>query len=1093
MRIAVPLLATLVAFSSFAQAPTAEVTGRVTDPSGGVVANAAVEVLNTGTGVKWKTLTNGEGYYTAPILPPGNYRVTVSAAGFRPSARPVTLVVEQVARVDFSLVVGAVTETVEVTGAGPLLESSTASLGQLIQQEAVADLPLNGRNYLSLAKLSMGVAEPSGIGQAGTAGDRAKNGGSFVANGVRSDMNNFILDGIDNNAKIVNLSSNANVIIEPSVDAIQEFKVETNNFSAEYGYSAGAVVNATIKSGNNGFHGDAFEFLRNDHLDALNYFVQPGSVKPILQRNQYGGTFGGPIRKNKTFFFGSWEGTRQNQGNTLVNTIPTSAMIQGNFAGQKPIFDPASLTTTSGQNVRTQFPNNAIPASRFAPAAAAVSALIPAPNAPGVSNFVVSPLQTTHKDQFDFRGDHNFSDNDRFFARYSFYKYYFDNPGPFPAPLIGTTNFQSSINNQTGNEGALGETHVFGANLVNEFRAGYNRISNSLEPFVNQYLDQQFGFAGFPQQPGVTGLPNISITGYSNLGEAAFLPDAKGSDTFVVSDSISWSKGKHFVKAGFEYRWVRSRFHIDGNARGSPSFSGVFTNNPQSPSATGNGFADFLLGDANNATLSNIFIGDLRYKYYGAFINDDWKVTPKLTFNLGIRYEIWTPPIERNNQQGNFLLGPQKLIYPDNAMPLGIPSSLIEPIPGGIDSRGLLENRYNNWSPRLGVAYQILPHTVIRAGVGIFYGEPDAQGASGRPPAEPPFRINNTYPTDNLHPIVTLQTGFPANALSPTTFSQSAATFIAWNPGMLTAYVAHWSFSLQQQVGQWVVDANYVGTKGTHLSTVYNVDLPLPGPGSVASREPIPGFGSIQFQDSMGNSNYQALQMHGERRFASGLSVVASYTYAKFIDLSEGGLAADLAVRNARDVFWEKALSTADMRHRFVVSYLYELPFGTGKRFKIGNAVANGVLGNWQVNGITTIHSGQPFTPELNFSSANTGDNRPNGLRNGNLPSGQRTPTHWFDVTAFAAAPNYLFGNAGRDIVTGPGAVNFDFSLFKRFPVRKLLGELGEVQFRGEFFNLFNHPQFGQPNATVNIPQGGTITFLSNSMRQIQFGVKILF
>ena len=1083
-----------VLLSCFAQEPTATLFGRITDASGGVAPNVAVEIGNVDTGVKWVVKTNGSGYYTQPLLPPGNYQITAKLEGFRPMTRTINLAVDQVARVSFALEIGAVTETIVVTSAPPVLENGTASMGQVVSTRAVRDLPLNGRNYLDLAKMALGVAEPSGAGTPGTTGDRAKNGGGFVANGVRSDMNNFILDGVDNNAKIPDLSSNSNVIIQPSVDAIQEFKVETNNFSAEYGYSAGAVVNATIKAGTNSLHGTAFEFLRNDQLDARDYFLQPTAKKAILQRNLYGGTVGGPLVKNKTFFFGSWEGTRLNQGSTLVTVIPTAAMRGGNFVGQKPIFDPASLAPNpaGAGSIRTQFPGNIIPASQIDPRSAKISALIPDPNNPGANNYAVAPEQRDKRNQYDLRGDQNFSDKDKLFLRYSYYNLNFVAPGPFGPPLVGSTAFQTSINDQSGHEAAIGESHLFSANLVNEFRAGYNRISNALAPFTKDYITQQFGFVNVPQQPGVTGLPNIVITGFSNLGEAAFLPDAKGSDTAMISDNVLWTHGNHFFKFGGTYRWVRSRFDIAGNARGTFNFDGSFTQNPLSRGNSGNAYADFLLGDASGGTLTSIFIGDLRYKYYGGFINDDWKVTPKLTLNLGVRYEIWTPPFERNDLQANFVIGPNKLIYPNNKVPAGIPSSLVENIPSGVDSRGLLEFHKNNWSPRLGLAYQLANNTVIRAGGGMFYAEPDAQGASGRPVANPPFRVTTTYPTDQLHTNLTFQNGYPANALTFQSVDPSSTTFVAYAPDLKPAYYYHWSFGLQQQVGTYLLDANYVGTKGTHLATNYDYNTPYAGGTPVAARRPVPGFGTLTYQTSMGNSDYNALQARVERRYASGLAMLVSYTYSKAIDLSGGGLVADLALRDVRNVGLERALSSSDMRHRFVVAYMYDLPFGHGQRFNITNRALNAVAGDWQLNGITTVHSGQPITPLTATSSANTGNARPNRIADGNLSSDQRSVNHWFDTSAFVLAPQYNFGNSGRDVIISPRAVNFDFSALKKFPVKKL-GEAGLIQIRIEMFNILNHPQFGQPNPRVDIPSGATITYLTTPMRTIQFGVKVIF
>ncbi len=1098
MRLLLALCATMV--PCLAQEPTAILAGRITDGTGGVAPNVTVAVLNTETGAKWQAKTSASGYYTVPLLPPGKYQVSTQLEGFRPITRTVTLVVDQLARLDFTLEVGAITETIVVTSQPPVLENGTASLGQVVQGKAVNDLPLNGRNYLDLAKLTAGVGEPSGAGLAGTAGDRAKNGGAFVANGVRSDMNNFVLDGVDNNAKIPDLSSNSNVVIQPSVNALAEFKVETNNFSAEYGYSAGAIVNATIKGGTNQLHGTIFEFLRNDDLDARDFFLPHNAVKPIYRRNQYGIAAGGPIVKNKTFLFGSWEGTKFDQGSTIVNTVPTPAMRLGDFSapGLKPIYDPASLVPNGAAFTRSPFPGNMIPASQIAIPSGKISALIPNPNVPGVNganNYIVSPVQTDDRNAFDFRGDQNFSDRDKLFLRYSYYTLNFVAPGPLPAPLIGSTAFQTSANAQSGHEAAIGESHTFNSNLVNEFRTGYNRISNSLAPFEKTPLDAQFGFVGIPQQGGIGGLPNMTINGFTNLGEAAFLPDAKGSDTFSVSDNLLWNHGNHFIKIGGMDRWVRSRFDIAGNARGTFGFTGVYTQNPASAatrSASGNAYADFLVGDAASGTLTNIFIGDLRYKYYGGYINDDWKVTPRLTVNMGVRYEIWTPPYERNNNQANFLLGTDKFIFANNNIPAGFPANLVTTIPSGVDSRGLTDFHKNNWSPRLGVAYQLASHTVFRGGGGVFYAEPDALGAAQRPVANPPFRTTTSYPTDQVHTNLTFATGYPANALNGLAFDPTAATFIAYDPNLKPGYVIHWSGGVQQQVGQFLIDANYVGTKGTHLSTNYDANTDYAGGTSVAARRPYQGFGSLMYETSMGNSSYNALQMRVERRYSNGMTVLGSYTFAKSIDLSGGGLLADLHLRDVANVGLERSLSSFDQTHRLVVSYIYDLPFGQGQHFGISNPILNAVAGNWQLNGITTVRSGQPFTPSMSFTSANTGDPRPNRIGNGNLPAGEREVTHWFDLAAFNAAPNYQFGNAGRDIIFGPGGVNFDFSASKGFRL-KILGEAGEFQFRAEMFNIFNHPQFALPSPQVDIPAGGQITFLQNPMRTIQFGAKVVF
>ena len=583
----------------------------------------------------------------------------------------------------------------------------------------------------------------------------------------------------------------------------------------------------------------------------------------------------------------------------------------------------------------------------------------------------------------------------------------------------------------------------------------------------------------------MTGLPAIDITGYSSLGEAAFLPDAKGSDTFQVNDSVLWSKGKHYLKAGGEYRWVRSRFDIDADARGVFSFTSGFT---------GNAFADYLLGDPHTATLNSELYGDQRYKYYGAYINDDWKVTPKLTLNLGIRYEYETPAYERNNLQSNFVVGPNILIFPNNKIPPTtlIPASLAGNIPAGMDPRALMEAHHNNWAPRAGLAYQLSRDTVIRIGGGLFYAEADANGASSRPVSNPPFRTTYTYTADNIHPTLTFTTGFPVNAENPVYFDQSASSLIAWNAYSAVPVVYKWSANLQQQIGKYLVDAGYVGTKSTHLMVQYDINQDYPGGTSTAARRPYQGFNTITYQDSMGNSEYEALQMRIQRRYSNGISLLVSYTWNKSMDLGSGSLVADLAVRNVDDVGWERAVSSGNVRHRFVTSYTYALPVGRGKPFNFKNRALAGIAGDWQLNGITTIRDGQPFTPVLSTSSANTGTARPNWNPYAGTPGFQPAVNDWFDLAAFTTPKQYNYGNSGRDILYGPGAINFDASLFKRFPVKKL-GESAQVQVRFEGFNIFNHPNFGTPNANITVAQAGSITTLTTGVRILQAGVKLLF
>ncbi len=1071
---------------AFAQQPTAQITGIISDSTGAVVPAADIKVSNVNTGMHWEAKSNESGNYAFSNLPPGDYQISVSREGFTTVNRTgINLVISQVARLDFTLNVGSTNQSVEIKATAPLLESANASVGQLIETRAVSDLPLNGRNYLQLAKLSTGVLEPK-------PGDRNAAGGSFIANGVRAQLNNFLLDGIDNNSKIVDQQNSSPVVVQPSVDAVQEFKVETNNYSAEYGYSAGAVVNASIKGGTNQFHGDLFEFLRNDKMDARNYFASPTAPKPELRRNQFGGTLGGPIIKNKAFLFGSWEQTRERDGITYVTTVPTAAMRGGNFSGQPAIFDPNTTQDLGGGKYsRTPFPGNRIPLDRFDPAAAKLLALFPDPtNSASFNNYVVSPVEALSSNRFDFRHDLQISQNDNLFARYSYFTYDYSYPGPFDPPLVGSTSFQNSIKSTLGNSAALGETHVFSPRMVNEFRAGYNRVEDVLQPFVKDYVDDQYGLGGIPAQPGVAGLPSISISGFTTIGEATFLPNSKISEALTFEDHVTLLLGKHNLKFGGNYRFVRSWYAISSSARGTYTFNGAFSQDPQNRSKTGSGLADFMLGIPSSGGISNFLAGDIRYKYWGAFLQDDWKVTSKLTVNAGLRYEIWTQPVERTDRQANFYLADLKLAYANNKIPADVPSAYVENVPSGVDSRSLLKNLYKNFAPRLGFAYQAAPSVVLRGGAGVFYADAPFIGASGRLPANPPYAISNSYPTDNITPILYLSTGFPAGSVTALNFN--SVNISAFSPDLKNGTVYHWSFGLQKQVREYVFEANYVGTRGTGLPLGYNINQAYAGPGSVASRRPFQGFNNITAQLPMGVSSYNALEVRAERRYASGFSMLASYTYSKSLDNGGEQLIGDLNLRDVNNVDWEYSLSSGDMRQRFVTSALYDLPFGHGRRFDIGNPVLNAVVGNWQVNAILTVHTGQPFTPALGVSSANTGAARPNRIGDGNLPSDQRSVQVWFDKAAFTTPPQYQYGNAGRNILFGPGATNVDFSVFKRFPLKRLK-EGSELQFRAESFNFLNHPQFGQPNARVDIAQGGSITSLSTSMRQMQVGLKFLF
>ena len=1091
-RLGLAALALVMLSAAPANAQTAQVAGTVTDPSTAVVPGATLTIVNVDTNDTRVAVSNDRGQYNVPFLPSGRYTVKCELSGFQAMRREgIVLETDQEVRVDFALKAGELTESVTVVGT-PLLAADTSSVGQVVTGQTISDLPLNGRNFLQLARLATGVLESAG-------GDRAAEGGAFVANGARSVLNSFLLDGVDNNARIVDQQNSSNVVSQPSVDALAEFSIQTNNFSAEYGQAAGAVVNATIRSGSNRIRGVGFEFLRNDKFDARNPFA--AGEEKRLNRHQYGGTVGGPIKRDKTFFFTSWETTDEVRGTDYRNTVPTAAERSGDFSAFRNnqgraviIYDPA--TTRPNPNgtgfIRDPFPGNRIPASRIHPLAAKLLAMLPQPNLPDLTgNYAVTRDAFRKRHQWDTRVDHGFSTNSKLYVRYSLTNRDDQVPGPYDAPLIGTTQFQQAIKDQFSHNVAIGQTQVLGNNRVNEVRIGYNRIRDDLFPWVTDTTPSGFGFKGIPEGRGVTGLPRIQIGGFSNIGEAAFLPNFKISEVAQAGDTFSFLRGRHAFKVGANYRFIRSFFNISSQARGFYNFTGAFSQNPQARPNSGSGLADFMLGLPNNTQLSTSLLGDIRYHYAAGYVQDDWRVNSRLTLNLGVRYEIFTHPYERNGLQANLLLDQLKLIFVDNKVPPSVPAAFATTVPGGVSPKTLMRTDRNNFAPRLGLAYKLRDRTVVRGGAGIFYGDHPTIGASGRLPASPPFQVNVNLTSDQITPLVTLDSGFPADALAPV-FSPFL-NFNSWDPNAPQAQAYHWNTNVQHEFRWFVVELGYTGSRGTNLAVGWDPNAPAPGPGSVASRRPYPQFGNINGQRYDGHSDYHAGHARVERRLRGGLSVIGHYTFAKSIDVGGANfISGDNVYRNSRDIELDRGLSAFDVRHNAVFSYIWDIPVGRGRRFELGNAWLNGIVGGWQFNGITTARSGTPFTPSLNVNPANSGHARPNRLADGNLPRGERSAARWFDPAAFAPAVPFNYGDAGRNILIGPGFFNTDFGLFKRFKFERLTRG-NEIQVRLEAFNVFNQPHYRQPNAVVDLLDAGRITGIVGTMREMQVGIKFLF
>jgi hypothetical protein len=1066
------LLALLCVSAVLAQ-DAGTIFGAVNDVSGAVVVGAKVSLLNIDTNVSQDTQSDSSGEFIFTPVRIGNYTVRVALAGFATAVRPgLVLNVQQRMRVDFTLALGAVDQSVEIHAESPLLETGTSSIGQVVQNKSILELPLNGRDYQQLAVLTAGTA-PTGGQSRGTA--------DFSANGSRPLNNNFLLDGVDNNSYVLDLQSFSSQSVSPSIDALQEFKVQNNNFSAEFGRYGGAVINATLKSGTNELHGSAFEFLRNNVLDANNFFNNiAGRSLPAFRQNQFGGTAGGPLIRNKLFLFSSYQGTRVAQGVTSLSTVPTPSELNGIF--RTPIFDPSTTRANPAGSgfIRDAFPGNQIPASRFDPTGMKTADVYPAPNLPGANNFLLNPGNHTGSNQYDTRFDLNISSRDTMFGRYSLTDAYGTTPGPLPPPAVGQTN--SGQSPTTAHGAALSETHLFSPRIINDFRIGFNRLDTARLTQVTDRIIEQYGFKGLPFFSDIGGLPAVSVNGYTGLGEGGTLPNLKLSQVIQYADSVSIVHGAHTFKTGADVRFILSDAFTPSGTRGSYSFTGAFTQDPQKRTGTGSGLADLLLGVPSSASVTTPTIGDLRQRYYGFYFQDDWQVSKNLTLNLGIRWDLSSPFWDRLNRMSNFIIDPS----PDfnKFIVAGSRGS-------SIPDRALVNFYKTDFAPRFGLAYRLPHQTVVRSSYGIFNQGTSLFGINGRLSFNPPFNESYTYTGDQITPGFTLAQGFPAGVLQPT-INQINRQVISFDPNMHNGYMEQWNVDVQNElIPNLLVDVAYSASAGHKLTGSRNANQPPPGPGAIQPRSPFPQFSSISRVEPFANSNYQSLEAKLERRFAGGLTFLTAYTWSHFIDDTQTLL--DLigaGIQDANNRHAEKGNANYDIRQRFVTSYAYELPLGKGKRWMTSGRIWNAVLGGWQTNGILTIQAGHTFTPTFNVNVANAGGTqRPDRIASGVIPYGDRTVSRWFDTAAFVSPVGFAFGDSGRNILTGPRLVQWDFSLFKSIPI----SDRFRLQFRAESFNIFNHPNFGLPNAAIGTTAAGTISSTVSSPRQNQFALKLLF
>src|SRR5580700_382248 len=1096
-----------------AQQITASIRGTVSDPSGAMVQAATVTAKQIETGLTRVSITDRQGEYVLVELPIGHYQLEVQAKGFRTYRQQgISLDVNQNATVGIQLKLGSETEQVEVSADATLVQSTVSSLGQTVMEREILDLPLDGRNFSQLGLLQTGVV-PLTPGLL-AAGGPARQNQAYAVDGQRPESNNFMIDGADNVSSV-----DGGFVLKPPIDAIAEFKILSHNANAEFGRNTGSTTNIVTRGGTNSFHGAAWEFLRNDAMDSSDYFTQ--SVQPLKQ-NQFGATFGGPILKDKTFFFGYYEGFRNRQGETVPATVPSAAERQGNFAEECTAgFDSNGLCNNAQQQLiffGTPVPFNQM--TRFTPidpTAMNVLPFFPLPNV-GENGFIATQTLSENNDQFGVRVDHYLSHADTLNFRYMY------SSGPTTDPLspVGANvpGFPVGEYDRAQNFVAQ-ETHIFSATTIGVARFSYLRNTFLLDEHLNHESPSDLGFQYAPTLPSAAGPPFVQVGGYASLGDPITGPRNTFQNTFDLSGSLSWIHGRHELKFGGGYR--RDQINALQGIASNGFF--VFANFPYS-----DGFASFLSGNPVVFLQGGgNFAREIRDRAIDAYGQDTYKVTSRLTLNLGLRYELPFPSTENHNEVNLFVPGAQSTVVAN------APAGLLYPGDRGVPA-GLIPTQATAFAPRFGLAWDPRgdSKTVVSAAYGIFY-EPYYTGEGGPlqdPVSSPPY-------------LKTQQISFPVNSFAnpfytPNPFSQAfpePMTLLVVARNLHLPYAQDWNLNIQRSIGaNWLFQLGYVGTTGVRLPRfiegnppvfVPGVDTTSPGctaatpcpistENNVNQRRLYSGctlanpnnciYSSVGEIASVANSSYNALETSLRKRFSHGLSFLASYTWSHSIDdvssFNITGSASqpvagenDLA-QNPFDLAAERGPSMFDARNRLVLSYQWSLPF-----LQHSSAWYGKVLGNWQLNGIFTAMSGTPFTvfdsndvslqgqaPEISgFSS-----NRPNVV--GNPNSGPRTPQEWFNVSAFQQLqPDpqgrfEVFGDEGRNAVEGPGYVNWDFSAFKNIT----LTESKELQFRGELFNVLNHTNFRLPVSDIESPTFGQIQS-DVSPRVIQVALKFIF
>lgn len=1061
MRTIIGFLTTLFV-GTFVFAQEATVIGTVRDQTQAVTPGVAITAVNVNTALTRDVLTNDAGNYTVPNLPVGTYRITAELPGFSTQvAENIKLDVQQTVRIDFQLQVGQVTQEVSVTGIGEQLQTDDVQVSTVIENKLIIDLPLNGRNFTQLNLLVAGVVESTPGAEVQTFLDGRGAGVGFSVHGQRSAYNNYLLDGVT-----VKENQSQTNSVSPSIDAIQEFRVQTSNYDSEFGSEAGGQINIVTKSGTNEWHGTVYNFHRNDNLDAKNFFAPE---KPEFKRNQFGATLGGPVVRDEFFIFGSYEGARILASLTQQTTVPDAKMRAGDFSDllAQGIFIQDPLTGVL-------FPGNIIPPGRLNPISTSIlDEFVPLPNQPGQAlNWISTESTPINTDQFIVKSDWEVSEKVRISGRYIF-----EDVNNESAKLFPTDSFSKDSRAQNL---AFSYTHTISPSLLNHFRFSYNRFTQ--DELVGRAFTRnvvgELGIKGLcTEDPACWGLPEMQVSGFATFaehgqGQAVSGPRGWENEIFSFSDTVSTVKGAHSLKLGMQVERLFDDFVEAIFPRGIFGFDGQFSNPAGVPSAD-TSLADFLLGFSRNNTRSiDIFAPDFRSWALHPWIQDTWRIRDNLTVNLGLRYEYFGRPVSKTNTISTIDFG---------ATPVQLVTA-IQAEAGEVDfPRGLTDGDSNNFAPRVGFAWTPGSQRkfVVRSGYGIFYQREAA----------------NTWIDIAINPPFIEQTAFTLEPGDLAAFSLSDPFALAARIPLLTfgidrqwkdPYIQQWHLNLQYQLAPTLlVEAGYVGNKGTNLPTSYDINQAIPGPGDVQDRRPFPNFGTILFLDTSAFSAYHGLELQAQKRFSEGLSFLLAYTWGKAMANSERTFTGERALQhqNVRNRNADKSLAAMDVRQRFSGSFLYELPFESN-----ATGLAKHLISDWQIGAIITLRSGQPFTigASGDLPGVGSGDIRADLV--GDPDVGNSSVERFFNTDAFKDPAPGSFGNSGRNIVVGPGFETVDFTIVKDFAIDEEL----RIQFRAEFFNLFNHPNFPSMGTTVGTPSFGQLTSASEG-RDIQLGLKIIF